>query len=184
MCDPATVGTLMLVSTAVSVAGTGFTALQASQQSRYQAKVADRNADLAREAAVTERSATQQAALQHYREVAKLKGQQRVAMAANGLDINFGNAADLQVDTEMLANEDVRRIYDQGAQRQRGFEIEQSNYSGAAQASRQAATGALIGGGFNMAGTALGGASQYSNYKLKMGSSVNSYGIKGAGEIY
>ena len=48
MCGPAALPIAALV---VSVVGTGFSALQASQQSKYQDKVADRNADLANEAA-------------------------------------------------------------------------------------------------------------------------------------
>jgi hypothetical protein len=166
MCDPVTIS---LAAAAVSMVGTGFTALQASQQSKYQAKVADRNADLANEAAQQEQSNTRQEALAFYRKQAALKGQQRAAMSANGIDVNFGSAADVQADTEMLGREDARRLYDQGAQRSRGFEIEASNFGGEANAQRSAATGALIGGAFDMAGTALSTAKQFGpvNNKVK-----------------
>lgn len=169
MCDPVTISLAAAAAAAVSMVGTGFTALQASQQSKYQAKVADRNADLANEAAQQEQSNTRQEALAFYRKQAALKGQQRAAMSANGIDVNFGSAADVQADTEMLGREDARRLYDQGAQRSRGFEIEASNFGGEANAQRSAATGALIGGAFDMAGTALSAAKQFGpvNKKVK-----------------
>lgn len=166
MCDPLT---LTAAAAAVSTIGAGFGALQANAQNRYQAKIADRNADLANEAARQEQQNTRDAAMQQYRRTAALKGQQRAAMAANGVDVNFGSALDLTADTDMLANEDVRRIYDQGDQRSRGFEIEASNYTSEAGARRQAATGNLIGGVFDMGSTALGGAQQYAKLKAKMG---------------
>ncbi|MDW3502945.1 hypothetical protein NQ272_27715, partial [Escherichia coli] len=79
-------------------------------------------------------------------------------MAAGGLDLGFGNAADLQADTAMLGREDAQRIIDQGANAVKGFDIESSNYRSQAQASRQAASGALVDGVFGVATTALGGA--------------------------
>lgn len=168
MCEPVT---LALIAAGVSAVGTGFSAIQASQQAKYQSKVADRNADLANEAAQNEQQNTRMAALDHYRKQAQLKGQQRAALAANGVDLSFGNAADLQGDTEMLGNEDVTRLYAQGSQRARGFEVEASNFSGEAAAKRQASTGALIGGALNVGSTALSGASQYSYMKNKVGGS-------------
>lgn len=167
MCAP--VATLALIGSAVSAAGTGFAALQANAQSNYQARVADQNAKLAAEAARRETDNTRDALLSHYRQVAQLQGQQRVAMAAGGLDVNFGNAADLTADTHMLAQEDARRIYEQGAENVRGYNIEGMNYQSQALASRQAASGALAQGVFGVATTALGGAKQYASIRAKMG---------------
>lgn len=178
MCDPITIA-----AAAVMAAGQGFSALQATSQANYAAKVADQNARLAGEAARQETDNTRDAMLAHYRKVSALQGQQRVAMAAGGIDVDFGNAADLAADTKMLAQEDARRIYDQGAQNVRGFNIEGMNYQAQAAASRQAGKGALIGGMFDMAGTALGGASQYNQFKAKVGAR-NAYGVSGVGNIY
>lgn len=185
MCDPGTLSVLAIASAAVGTAGAGFTALQANAQQRYQAKVADQNAKLAAESAKQEQDNTRVALQQHWRQQAQLQGQQRVAMAAGGLDVNFGNAADLTADTEMLGREDAQRIIDQGSNAVRGFDIESANYRSQAKASRQAATGALIGGAFDMASTALGGATQYAGLQAKFGApSRNSYGIKTSGNIY
>src|SRR3546814_10733482 len=82
---------------------------------------------MASEAAAQEQENTRQSALQHYRQVAQLKGKQRAAMAANGIDLNFGSALDVQGDTEMLAREDTSRLYQQGFQRARGYDVESAN---------------------------------------------------------
>lgn len=176
MCAPA----LPVLALAMSAIGTGFSALQANQQAKYQSKVADRNADLANEAAAQEQANTRQEALAFYRRQAQLKGSQRAAMSANGIDVNFGSAADIQADTEMLGREDVRRLYDQGAQKARGFEIEASNFGAEANAQRHAATGALIKGGLDIGSTALDGAQQFGSVKKKVSTSSSqpNYGYR------
>lgn len=164
MCEPVT---LLAVSTAVAAAGQGFAALQSASASRYEARVADRNAALENEAAFRETENTRTAALAHYRRVAQLKGEQRVAQAANGVSLDFGSAADVAGDTDMLAREDTQRIYDQGAEAVRGFDINASNYRATARAARHAAKGALIKGALDMGSTALGGAQQYAKMKAR-----------------
>lgn len=163
MCAPA--APLLIAAGAISAAGTGYAALQSAAASRYQARVADRNAQLDTEAAFRETENTRTAALAHYRQVAQLKGEQRVAMAANGVSLDFGSALDVQRDTDMLAREDAQRIYEQGEQAVRGFDISASNNRAQARAARSAAKGAIVKGVFDMASTALSTASQYHNMR-------------------
>ena len=162
MCEPAT---LAIAAAAVTAAGQGYAALQSAAASRYEARVADRNAKLENEAAFRANENTKTEALAHYRRVAQLKGEQRVAQAANGVSLDFGSAADVAADTDLLAREDAKRIYDQGAEAARGFDISAANYRSSAKASRFAAKGAIVKGAFDMASTALGGAQQYSKMK-------------------
>lgn len=164
MCEPTT---LLIASAVVTAAGQGYAAMQGAAASRYEAKVADRNAKLENEAAFRADENTRTEALAHYRRVAQLRGEQRVAQAANGVSLDFGSAADVQDDTEMLAREDASRIYQQGAEKVRGFDINAANYRSSAKASRSAAKGALIKGAFDMAGTALGAATQYSKMRAR-----------------
>lgn len=166
MCDPAT---LAISAAVVSSVGTVYSGVQAQAQGRYQQRVAEQNAKLSAEAANQETENTQQAALQHYRKVSALKGQQRVQMAAGGLDVNFGNAGDLTADTDLLAREDARRIYDQGAQNVKGRDIEGVNFRAEGKAAKQRGNGAFVGSLFSAASTALGGAQQYGQLKAKMG---------------
>jgi len=162
VCDPVT---LTVAATAVTMAGQGMSALQQASQYKYQARVAERNASLENEAARVEQENTRTEALAHYRRVAALKGQQRVTAAANGVSLEFGSAADVADDTDMLAREDVTRIYEQGFQRSRGFEINASNERAQARAAKAGAKNAIVSGIFDMGSTALGGATQYSKMK-------------------
>lgn len=164
ICEPTT---LVLAATAVTAASQGYAALQSAAASRYEARVATQNAKLEYEAAHREDENTKTAALAHYRRVAQLKGEQRIAQAANGVSLDFGSAADVAADTDLLAREDAKRIYDQGAEAVRGFDVSAANYRSSAKASRFAATGALVKGGLDMASTALSGASQYSTMKAR-----------------
>lgn len=160
MCGPA----IPLVAAGMAMASTAMGALQANAKAKYKAKIADRNAGLEREAAQQEMENTREAALGHYRKVSALKGQQRVAAAANGVSLGFGTAADVLADTDMLAREDVRRIYQQGNRNVEGRDINASNFGGEASAARQAGKGALIKGVFDMGSTALGGFQQFKGY--------------------
>ena len=158
MCDPMT---LAIAAAATAAVGTGVPAYSAYQQGQYRAKVAERNASMEREAAQQEITNTREQALQHYRNVARIKGQQRLAAAANGVGLDFGTAGDVQADTDMLGREDARRIYEQGFQNLRGRDISASNFMGEASAARSQATGALVSGLADMGSTVLSGASQY-----------------------
>lgn len=161
MCPPI----LALAATAMSVVGTGMGALQANASARYQARIAERNASMEREAARESLATTQQERLEHYRRVGQVKGQQRALAAANGVGVDFGTAADLQAETDVLAAEDTARLNKRGFERTRGFEINVSNYMGEANAARQDGKGALVKGLFDMSSSILGGAQQYGSLR-------------------
>lgn len=165
MCAP-----IPIIAAGVAAAGSIFGGLASRAQSRFEAKVADRNASMEREAAQQEIQNTKEAALDHYRKVGQLKGQQRARAAAAGVGVDFGTAAQVVDDTEMLAREDVGRIYQQGAQNVRGRDIAASNFTSQAGASRQAGTAALVKGAFDAGKSLLSGANQYSQMKKGGGS--------------
>lgn len=169
MCEP---GTLLLIGAGLSAASAGFGGIMAYQQGQARAKVAERNASLERNAAQEEMANTRQAALARYREIAKVKGQQRVAAAANGVGLDFGTAADVVADTDMLGREDVAQIYKQGDNAVRNRDIRASNFTAEASMARSQATGAFIGGMLDMGSSVLGGASQYASMKDGLTSSA------------
>lgn len=147
------------------MASAGFSAWQGSEQASYQSKVAERNAKLESEAANQAKIATREEALAHYRQVGQLKGQQQAAMAASGIDTNFGTSQDIKETTDYLAREDAGRIYKQGASTMRGFDIRSANYRGEAAAQRAAGTAALVSGAMQMGQSVLGGVKQYRDAK-------------------
>lgn len=164
MCGPAVIP---LVAAGAAAASAGIGALAANQQARFQAKIAERNAGMEREAGQQEIENTKAAALDHYRKVGALKGAQRARAAAAGVGVEFGTAAQVVDDTEMLAREDVGRIYQQGNQNLRGRDIGAANYEGEANAQRSAGKMALIKGGFDMGSSLLSGAHQYNKMRVR-----------------
>lgn len=163
MCGPA----LPIAAAALAAAGSITGGLAANAQARFQAKIAERNASMEREAAQQEIENTREAALDHYRQVGQLKGAQRARAAAAGVGVDFGTAGQVQADTDMLSREDADRIYRQGYQNVRGYDIQASNYKGEARTQRQAGTMALIKSGFDAGGSLLSGANQYREMKGK-----------------
>ncbi len=162
MCNP---GALLIAATATQAVGTGVSALQAASMSRYQARVADRNAQLENEAARNAQEVGQRQAQRQYRQISQVQGAQQAAFGANGVDQGVGSALQVQRDTAAMGAEDIQSIYDQTYQNARGFEINAANYRARASASRREASAALVKGAFDIGSTVLGGAKQYQKYR-------------------
>jgi hypothetical protein len=129
---------------------------------KYQQAGAAANAQLANDQAKAEIDNTKLAAQRRYREASQLEGNQRAAMAANGIDLNYGSAVDVLRDDKMIAAEDVGQIYKEGFNKTQGYLIDAYNERLKGSAARSAAHGAQWATGIGMLGTALGSASQIS----------------------
>jgi hypothetical protein len=162
MCEP---GTLIVASTAAAAAGKGVSALNAAAGQRYASRIATRNAQLANEQARDAQAANRLEAQRLYRKAGQVAGQQNAAMAANGIDLGFGSALQVQGDTAMLVGEDATQLYRKGFEETRGFEIDALNQRAEAAGRKRAATAALVEGAFDVGSTILGGAKQYDQYK-------------------
>lgn len=166
MCEPISLTTgLIIAGTTVAAAGAGYSALLANAQGKGQAAQAKVNqAEANRSAAdAIERGNIEQRNL--YRQVSQQKGAQRAAMAANGLDIDFGSAADITADTDMFAREDASALASNTRNEARGYQIQAANFSSQAKSASLAAKGALVKGAFDVGSTILGGAQQYRKAK-------------------
>lgn len=181
MCELAT---LALIGAGMAAAGTGYSALAASAQSRGAARQAEANSREASASAADALERGKQDQVKHYREVSQRMGAQRAAMAANGLDISFGSAADFVGDTAMYGEEDASTIAENTNRDVRGFLIQGANYRAEAKSQRNASTAALISGGFGVASTLVGGAKEYKGLKAGMGTGRNAYGIASSDGIY
>jgi len=168
MCDPAT---LTIAATAAAAISSATSTVMAVQQANMKAKLAERNAQLERNAVEDEKQNTREQALTRYREIAKVKGQQRLAAAANGVGLDFGTASDVVGDTNMLGREDVQRIYTAGDRAIKSRDIAASNYGAEASMARSQKTGAIVGGIADFGSTVLSGASQYKKLKASQGGS-------------
>lgn len=102
MCLP-----LAAVAAVASIASAGVAAYGMVQQGKTAQQVADNNAKMAEYAAQDAQRKGEEDAMAVQRKAAALKSNQRVALAANGLDLSYGTAADLQDQTDFFAQSDA-----------------------------------------------------------------------------
>lgn len=162
MCGPPA---LALAAAGLAAAGAMASGVSQASNLRYQAKVATRNAALENQQSLDAIQRGQLERVQLDRKYSQLQGQQQAAMAANGIDADFGSAAQVANDTAMLRNEDAASLYKNQDTEIKGHDINASNYRGEATAKRQAATGAIVSAAFGAGSSILGGAQQYSRLK-------------------
>lgn len=174
MCGPAA---LPIAAAALAVGATAMKTVSAVQQATVQARVADANAVAERNAAQQDQENTRQAAMRQYREIARVKGQQQVAAAANGVSLDFGTAADVVSDTDLVGREDIANIYRSGDNTLKGHDVNWANYRAQANAARSARTNAIIGGAMELGSSVLGSATQYGQMKSQFGGGSMSAGV-------
>lgn len=90
MCNPAI---LMAAAAAATAAGTIYGGMAAKAQGKYQAAVAERNAQISADQAHDAHLRGQDEVKRLYRNTSQALGAQRASMAANGIDVDFGSAA-------------------------------------------------------------------------------------------
>lgn len=171
MCEIATV--LTIGSTLIGAVGAIQQGNAAAEAGRFNARVADMNAELSRRRAkdATERGA--RAEQQKRQEIAALKGKQVAAMAANGVDLSFGSPLDTIVDTAMLGELDALTIRKNAANENYDYRVQAVNGRADATLSRMSADASQTAGYLNAAGTILGGgANAFAQFKRP---SIGSY---------
>ena len=163
MCDPVTA--TLVAATVVTMAGQVTSGIGQANQYKYQASIDKQNAAISNAQAKDSIDNTNLEALRRSRELSQTKGEQQAAMAANGVDLNFGSSVDVQKDTAMIGAEDAAQIYKGGNERTKGYEVHAFNYNSSAAGNREKAKGAMTQAIFGAVSTALGGASQISGMK-------------------
>ncbi len=150
MCEPTTM--MLAASAAISSVGAITAGVGQYQQAQASAQMADKAAKDA--LALGDQQASDLA-----KEQGGERGRQTTALAANGVELDYGSAAQIQQDTLTLQREDQRRVRDNRNRQAWGYSVE-----GTMQ--RSAGKGALIGAAFNASSTLLSGASKtYTSYK-------------------
>lgn len=159
MCNPvAILAVTTLASGAVSVAG-GIQKARAEQAGlKYQSQLAEVNAINADRAARDALERGELDAVKHGREVAALRGAQQVSVAQAGIEQGFGSPLDIATDTDLLAAEDTRTIYENANREAEGYRINASNYraeaAGARAQRKNVGTAAIIDAGSTVLNTA------------------------------
>ena len=160
MCDPVTLTVLTVAATVVTAGGQLYQGAAANAQAKYEAKIADRNAQYEREAGKDAMSRRNTEQLRHWRRVSQMMGQQIAEQAGVGLDVNFGTPAEIVEDTMQIGLEDSRTINENFGKEIKGYDISAANYTMQGRAARARGKQAKIGSYIGAAGTILGGASQ------------------------
>lgn len=167
MCELSTM--LMIGSTVMGGVGAIQQGNAAAASANYNAKVADMNAKLSERQArdVIERG--QMAEQQQRVKTSQLLGQQKAAMAANGVDLGFGSPLDALVDTATMGELDAMTIRANTYREERDVRQQGLNSRGQAGMMRAEAKGAKSGGFLDAFGTVLGGgAKAYGNYQTSL----------------
>lgn len=157
---------LTLAATAIGAVGQAQQAQATAASNTYNAQVQEMNAQLADRRAkdAIERGETEEQ--RKRQQVAAIQGQQRAAMAANGVDLTFGSPLDTIVDTAVLGELDALTIRSNAYRESYDYQVQGVNARSGATMSKMAAASAETGGWLSAAGTVLGGAGKgYGQYK-------------------
>lgn len=169
MCDFGLVlsTALTAASTMVGVQGAKQEAESAAAASEYNAKVQDMNVRLQERRA---RDALERGSLEEQQkrnENSQIMGRQKAAMAANGVDLNFGSPLDTLVDTATLGEIDALTIRRNAANEAYDYDVAAANGRADASLSRANAKNSKTAGNLKAFSTMLTGAGKaYGDYKL------------------
>lgn len=135
-------------SVGASLLGTGVSAMSAMNQASANQQIAQNNAKVAEYQAQDIERRGQEDAMAVQRRAAALKSSQRVNLAAKGLDLGYGTAADLQDQTDFFAASDVATARTNAAKDAWGKRAMGANYRAEASAQNplMASAGTLLGG--------------------------------------
>ncbi len=159
---------LMGAGVASSTIGSYWSAKNNQITLEGQAALADTNARIAELGAQQELFRGQQEVGRLTMAAGQLKGRQRVAMAANGIDLGEGNAAEIQASTDLMKEIDKNTAHANAVRSAWGYRTQGMNYQAEATVKRGAAGG--INPGLTAFGSLLSNSGQvagswYSMYK-------------------
>jgi len=118
MCEPTTIAAV------ATVASTAFGAYNQIQQGNFQKDVSRYNARVAENEAESTRAAGVEEENKRRRATAEMLSSQRAQLGASGVSLASGSALQLQQDTELLGEVDALRIRSNTSQRAEALETE------------------------------------------------------------
>lgn len=136
-----------------AIASTALSAVSAYNQSKAAQATANANAQTAEYKAQEAARLGEQQAIEVQRKGAAAKSSQRVALAANGLDLGYGTAADLQDQTDFFTQSDVATTRTNARKDAYSYRSQGANYTAQANAENPTmmATGSLLSGASTVA---------------------------------
>lgn len=145
------------IAAGAAVASAAYTGYASQQQGKYQEKVAENNAKSAEYAAEDARARGAVAEQQQRNRTRAFLGQQKAAMAANGIDISTGTGNLLLADSAGLGEFDALTVRNNALKQAYGMNVQSENLLSEGRAAR-------IGGRNQAYGSLLTGGSQAASY--------------------
>lgn len=149
-------GTLALVTAAASAAGAIGGGIASANAAGYQGQVAANNAIIARQNAAYSASAassqTQQAGMKARAQGANV----RTGLAANGLDVNSGSPAEVQVGQREIGSLDTATVAARGAEQVYGYQAQATGYDAQSKLDQSEQGWDIAGGVLKAGGDLLG----------------------------
>lgn len=159
MCiDP---GSISLISTLVSVAGTAVSGIAQVQASRAAAQQSENNAIIAKRNAADARARGVEAEHEVQLRTRAMLGKQRNILSERNIDLANGSALDILGDTAMFGKLDALTTRGNFEREAIGDEAQSYNFSAQADQQRRQASAAMFGTGASLFQTALGGIVDY-----------------------
>ena len=122
-------GTGVQAAGAITSAGGAYQQAQGQRSAlAYQASIADFNAHIAGFQASDAIRNGQTAEENQDLKTGQVTGTQRATMAANGVDLGFGNATEILSTTAMMGQRDANQIHDNAMMQAWGYRTQQSSY--------------------------------------------------------
>lgn len=149
---------LMAAGAASNVVGSYYSAKGQQSALRFQADIADTNARIAELGAQSELVRGQREEQGTRLKTAHLKSAQRVALAANGIDLGEGSATDILTSTDVMGEIDANTIAANAVRQAWGYRTQGMNFQNEALMKRATASG--ISPGTSAATTLLSSAGQ------------------------
>lgn len=139
----------------VTMLGAYLEGASAKEEASYREKIANANADFADAQARRVLEVGEQDAQQYGRKIRQTVGAQRAALAAQGVDVGVGSAAEVQAETFEIGARDIETIKNNAFLEAYGLRVqaEQDRQSGrlAVRAAENVARNSLISGGLRAA---------------------------------
>ena len=133
MTDPVSATVIAIASTVLTTVGQVKQSAATEAQAKYQMQVANNNKILT-ERYARDAEARGQAAVQRQQiQTKQLRGRQRAALAANGVQLDEGSALDITSDTLMIGELDALTIRSNAAREALGFRQQGMNFQNQAQ---------------------------------------------------
>jgi len=157
-----------------SAVGSYFSAATQKATLRGHAAVADTNARIAELGAQQELFRGQQEVGRLTMTAGQLKGRQRAAMAANGIDLGEGNAAEIQASTDLMKEIDANTLTANAVRSAWGYRTQAVNFQNEALTKR--ATAGAISPAMSAGSSLLGSAASVAGswYSMKKAGAFNS----------